>query len=668
MATIPNESRENLEVSPRFEIRADNRRFPGLTETIIHRMEPDVTRDLPPIGFFQRCFYRTTVPQYVLSKNNAHKPDFAQIRINLTQQNAPKTGFSLSKLKQTKYILAIVVIIIVVAAAVTAVFFLPKASALKVDVGAGPRIRFLGFNVNNITDVRVRQAIAYAVDRDAINTNVFLGLATPIYSMIPPSMPYNQPVFKIKYGAAPDLTQAENLLASAGYNSSKNGKLYIDLWYNSDGHYGDTEPSVALVVKTSLEKTGMITVSLKSEPWAAYRTNIGNGNHAFYLLGWYPDYLDADDYAAPFFGTKGAKGQGSYYSNTTMDSWLKGEAGTTNDSLRAGNFTNIQNKSAVDVPYIPLWQQSADIEYKSDITGVYLHPVSFKYFVMSRPSATQLTVGTTDSVVCLDPACAYDYFSIEMINQVFDTLLVYSPTNATLLPGLATQVPTVANGGISPDTMNYTYHLRQGVKFTDGTPFNATVMKWSIERVIALGDPGGDPPTNPNYDAAQYGGSAAFLLYQVGGLGNNTFSTQTNDRIIVLDPYTIRFHLSKPLSFFNELMAFSVSAPVSMSAYSKTQGQADTPVSKIVGTGPYMVTDYTPSTGPIVLQKNPNYYNPGIYSSYGIPSIPGISKINISLFSTATGMKNALLSGQIDMAYRQLNPQDITSLQSKYGS
>src|SRR5207249_7664224 len=106
---------------------------------------------------------------------------------------------------------------------------------------------------------------------------------------------------------------------------------------------------------------------------------------------------------------------------------------------------------------------------KSDITGVYLHPVSFKYFVMSKPGTTQLNVGTTDSVVCLDPACAYDYYSIEVINQVFDTLLVYSPTNASLLPGLATQVPTVANGGISPDTMNYTYHLRQGVTFTDGS-------------------------------------------------------------------------------------------------------------------------------------------------------------------------------------------------------
>src|SRR2546427_4523510 len=474
--------------------------------------------------FFQRCFYRTTVPRYVLSKNNAHKPDFAQIRINLTQQNAPKTGFSLSKLKQTKYILAIVVIIIVVAAAVTAVFFLPKASALKVDVGAGPRIRFLGFNVNNITDVRVRQALAYAVDRDSINTNVFLGLATPIYSMIPPSMPYSQPVFKTKYGAAPNVTLAQNLLKAAGFNSTKNGKLYIDLWYNSDGHYGDTEPSVALVVKTSLEKTGMVIVNLKSEPWAAYRKDVGNGALSFYLLGWYPDYLDADDYAAPFFGTSGAKGQGSYYSDPQMNGWLKGEAGTTNDSLRAGNFTNIQNKSAVDVPYIPLWQQSADIEYKSDITGVYLHPVSFKYFVMSKPGAAQLNVGTTDSVVCLDPACAYDDYSIEVINQIFDTLLVYSPTNSTLLPGLATEVPTVANGGITPDAKNYTYHLRQGVTFTDGSAFNATVMKWSIERAMGLGDPGPkpcpDPTCNPYYGGGNYIWNAGFFLFDSGKLAS----------------------------------------------------------------------------------------------------------------------------------------------------
>jgi peptide/nickel transport system substrate-binding protein len=278
---------------------------------------------------------------------------------------------------------------------------------------------------------------------------------------------------------------------------------------------------------------------------------------------------------------------------------------------------------------------------------------------MNWPGVTQLNVGTTDKVVCLDPACAYDYFSIEVINQVFDTLLVYEPQTTNILPGLATQVPTVANGGVSTDGMNYTYHLRQGVTFTDGTPFNATVMKWSIERVIALGD-----PFSPNFNA-QYAGSAAFLLFDVGKLGNNTFSTQTNNRIIVLDPYTIRFHLSAPVSFFNQLMAFSVSAPVSMSAYSKTAPQPDTPLSKIVGTGPYKVTGYSPGVS-ITIEKNPSYYNAGLYSSFGISSIPIIPKVVITLYSDATGLKNALVSNQIDMAYRTLNPQDVTSLQSQY--
>src|SRR6267378_6245834 len=543
-------------------------------------------------------------------------------------QTAPSSSPGWSK--QRKYILAIVIVAVIVVSVVAAILLLPKpSSAIAVNVGTGPRIRFVGFNIptsptySNGTSIssgnylRVRQAFAYAIDRDAINTNVFLGLATPIYSMIPPSMPYSQSVFKTKYGAVANLTLGANLLTQAGFNSTKNGKLYIDLWYNSDGHYGDTEPSVALVVKTSLEKTNMITVSLKSEPWAQYRVDLGNGKLPFYLLGWYPDYLDADDYAAPFFGTSGAIGQGSFYSNATIDNWLKLEAGTTNDNFRAGNFTNIQNKSAVDVPYIPLWQQTADVEYKSDITGVYLHPVSFKYFVMSKPGATQLNVGTTDSVVCLDPACAYDYYSVEVINQVFDTLLVYSPTNASILPGLATQVPTVANGGISPDSLNYTYHLRQGVKFTDGSAFNATVVKWSIERAMGLGDP---TSGNPYYGGGNYLGSAGFLLFDSANLGPVSYTTETNANITVIDTYTIKFHLKQATAFFNEIMAFSVSAPVSMSAYQKGKPQPDD-VAHIVGTGPYKVTGYTVDK-PVSLATNTNYYNSGIYSGYGIPTIP----------------------------------------------
>lgn len=582
----------------------------------------------------------------------------------MTQSTTPSTSSFSRRLRQPKYIIAIVLIAVIVVSAVTAAYFfsLPKAaSPYKIVTGTSPQIRYLVFNVQTVRDVRVRQAIAYAVDRNAIDSNVFANQTQPLYSLVPPALPYSQPVFKNSYGASPNLTKAEALLTQAGYNSSKAGKLSLDLWYNSDGHYGDTEPTVALVLKTSIELTGMVTVNLKSEPWASYRSDSSAGNFPLFLLGWYPDYFDSDDYVSPFLSTTSTLG--AHYSNSTMDNWISSEGQTVNDTTRSNLFSQIQNKLATDVPYIPLWQGSANIGYRSDINGVVLHPVVFKYDIMSRSGTTQLNVGTTDSVVCLDPACAYDYFSIEIINSVFDTLLVYAPNSTTLLPGLATQVPSLANGGISSDGMNYTYHLRQGVKFSDGTPFNATVMKWSIERVIALGD-----PASPNYDAAKYGPSAAFLLFDVGKIGNNTnWTTQTNDRIIVLDTYTIRFQLAKPVSFFNELMAFSVSAPVSMSAYSKTTGQPDTPVSKIVGTGPYIVSSYTPSQS-ITLTSTSNYYNSGLYSSYGYSTIPILTKVVITFFSDATGLKNALLSSQIDMAYRTLNPQDITALAKQYGS
>jgi ABC-type transport system substrate-binding protein len=573
----------------------------------------------------------------------------------------------MSKLGQPKYIIPIVLIVIIVASVVAFAFLYHPASSASpyhITTGTSPQIRYIVFNVNKVPDVRVRQAISYAVDRSAIISNVFFNQTQPLYSMVPPAMPYSKPVFQTTYGSAPNITKAQALLTAAGYNQTT-GKLSIDLWYNSDGHYGDTEPTVALVLKTSIEKTKMVIVNLKSEPWAQFVPDRKAGTFPFFLLGWYPDYFDSDDYVSPFLTTSGAQSLGSFYSNSTMNNWITQEQTTVNDTTRTSVFSQIQDKLVTDVPYLPLWQGTANIGYKSDISGVILHPVVFKYYIMSRSGSTTLNVGTTDSAACLDPACAYDYFGTDMIWNVFDTLLVYAPNSTTLLPGLATQVPTLANGGISSDGLNFTYHLRQGVKFSDGTAFNATVMKWSIERVIALGDPA---PANPNYAGGAYGVSAAFLLFDVGGLGNNTnWATQTNDRIIVLDPYTIQFHLSKKVSFFNQIMAFTVSAPVSMAAYSKTSPQPDNPVSKIVGTGPYTVTSYTPKVS-IILTKNANYYGSSLYASYGYPTTPTLTTVSISSFSDSTALKNALLSGQIDMAYRTLLPQDITTLQRQYGS
>src|SRR6266516_1121568 len=118
------------------------------------------------------------------------------------QSIGPPSSTPVSMWKKRSTLIALALILIVAVAAVTAVVFLykPSSTGPTVLVGAGPRICFAGFYIPNppkdpdgnpLSAAKyqdVRQAFAYAVNRSAINTNVFLGLATNIYSMITPSM------------------------------------------------------------------------------------------------------------------------------------------------------------------------------------------------------------------------------------------------------------------------------------------------------------------------------------------------------------------------------------------------------------------------------------------------------------------------------------------------
>jgi len=91
-------------------------------------------------------------------------------------------------------------------------------------------------------------------------------------------------------------------------------------------------------------------------------------------------------------------------------------------------------------------------------------------------------------------------------------------------------------------------------------------------------------------------------------------------------------------------------------------GAQPTQLNKVIGSGPYKLTAYTQDQS-LTLTKNPTYFDPAIYSTSGFASVPIIGTVNIKSESTATQLKNDIVAGAIDMAYRTLNPQDITSLQ-----
>jgi len=429
-------------------------------------------------------------------------------------------------------------------------------------------------------------------------------------------------------------------------------KLQIELWYNNDGHYGDTETAVAAVLQNSIERCGKVTVTLKSDPWAVYRTNWVNGRMDVFLLGWYPDYFDSDDYISPFMGIAGAKSLGSFYNNSQVDQWVREEQTTSDPSIRTDRFSKIQDALAADVPYVPLWSGTAQVAYVAGVTNVEaatLHPVSIKWGIVNKASATELKVSTNDKIISLDPASAYDFFSIEVINQVFDTLLVYDATAATLIAGLATEVPTVANGGISADGRKYTFHLKPGVTFHDGTPLTSQIVKNSIDRVIRL----------------DLGGSAAFLLYDVGGLtANHAGGSNTAAGVIETpDAQTVVFNLFQPVSFFNDLMAFSVSAPVAPS-YSATGEQPST-VGSVIGTGPYRLTAHTPNTQ-VVLQEYAGYYGTNLYGS-AIGPVPKMDQVTINIRASASALKQDIETKTVDVVFRTLTPADIDNLVGRQG-
>jgi len=171
-----------------------------------------------------------------------------------------------------------------------------------------------------------------------------------------------------------------------------------------------------------------------------------------------------------------------------------------------------------------------------------------------------------DEPTTLDPAQVEPGEGGEtMILQVYDRLLDIGPASADLIPALASEVPTDDNGLISEDGLVYTFPLRQGVTFHDGTPFTAHDVKYSWDRVMTMDLPEG----------------------AAGLLTGSIVSTE------VVDDYTFRVTLDERSASFLYSVVISMTASiVSQDAVEANGGvEAGTPnqfmAGNMVGTGPY---------------------------------------------------------------------------------
>jgi peptide/nickel transport system substrate-binding protein len=260
-------------------------------------------------------------------------------------------------------------------------------------------------------------------------------------------------------------------------------------------------------------------------------------------------------------------------------------------------------------------------------------------------------IGTTDSVqTTIDPADAYDYFGLNVIQNIGDGLVDYRPGTSQYVPALATSWNVTPNGTV------WTFNLRQGVKFVDGTPFNATAVKYSIDRQFAIQE------ANGPFVGAGIGGTGA----QCCGVINSTK---------VLSTYSIQIKLNQPFTAFLGMMAFATMYPVEPKlAPMPVHSDPGTSIGVINYTGnvatenpnqlgPYMLTAWQRSAGKDVemdLKANPNYWN----ASGGWPKTQNII---IKFYSDSTSLALAMKNGEVDVAYRQLAATDVQSFMSTSG-
>lgn len=214
----------------------------------------------------------------------------------------------------------------------------------------------------------------------------------------------------------------------------------------------------------------------------------------------------------------------------------------------------------------------------------------------------------------LDPAFVDDGESSKVIVNVYEGLLAYAKDSTELEPCLA------ESWEVSEDGLSYTFKLRQGVKFHDGTDFNAEAVKVNIDRQL--------PPQR--LEDMPY---ASFVYADVKD-------------VVVVDDYTVQINLTKKNTAFLANLAMSLAAPIaSPTALEANGGNLN---ESPVGTGPYKFVEWNPSED-IVLTRNDEYWRePAKTKNIVFKFIPDNSARIVALKSGEVDMIDGIDSTGVD--------------------
>jgi peptide/nickel transport system substrate-binding protein len=224
-----------------------------------------------------------------------------------------------------------------------------------------------------------------------------------------------------------------------------------------------------------------------------------------------------------------------------------------------------------------------------------------------------LNVGVSYDTPNMDHLTSGTTFAAQML--IFDTLVVRGPDGGYY--GLL-----ATSWEVSEDNLTWTFHLRNNVKFHDGTPFNAAAAKWFFDKAR---DPNGQHAFSSSYAPV--------------------------DEILAPDDVTLIFNLNTPWPNLLFTISTSFSGMISPTAYEKYGTEYGTKYA--VGTGPFMLQEWVPQDRTVVI-RNPDYnWGPEFLQNQGAPHI---DKIIYKFFPESTTRTSELETGGIDLLYEVPSP------------
>ena len=229
----------------------------------------------------------------------------------------------------------------------------------------GTAIQYLAFNLLDpiLKDMRLRQAIACAIDRELIIHTLLRGHAQTASSLLPPShWAWTGDVAKYDY----DPERSKHLLDEAGYKPGADGvRVHLTMKTSTD----ENARLLAAVLQQQLSLVG-IALNIRSFEFATFYSDITRGAFQIYSLRWIggneqPDIFSYV-YSTSRFSPKGANR--GHYSNPELDALLDDAAESANAEARRKDYVRAQQLLARDLPSVNLWYSDTVVVHSRSLS------------------------------------------------------------------------------------------------------------------------------------------------------------------------------------------------------------------------------------------------------------------------------------------------------------